>query len=249
MTTDILIVSVGKHFNYLKYCLRSIAKFASGFGQVRLVVPGVDFEAAVNLVRENCPTAHVTCGDEWPGKGFLWHEYIVTTAPEHCPGADFILHMDSDCVFTEPVKPEDYFIEGKPILMYASFDWLVPQQGNLLNWKVAAQNALGFEVTQETMRRHPAVHYRKTYAKTKDCIEDHHDTSLAAYIMQQKESFPQSYAEFPTLGAVAWKFFPRDYFWWDQEINGFPRPKLMQAWSHREVTNEDMTLYKDLGIA
>lgn len=249
MTTDIFIVTFRRDFKYLQYCLKSIEKFATGF-RVVVLVPGEDFEEAVLLARL-CPNVQIAIrtGDEWIGKGFLWHMAQIMHAPQFCPKADFILHMDPDCIFTEPVTPEDYFVNGKPVLMYASYDWLVPQQMNLLNWKVACQNALGFEVKNEFMRRHPAVHYRKVYQAAQQAIEEHHRCPMDEYIQKQKNSFPQSFAEYPTLGAVAWKFFRKDYHWINQETHEFPPSKLKQLWSHREPTPEDMALFKQIGIA
>lgn len=252
MRTDLFICTYRRDFQYLRYCLRSIEKFARGFGSVVIGVPGQDFDLATALIAPGSEDGKVPIsvrtGDEWPGKGFLWHESQIMRSPEWCPQADYIAHMDADCVFTEPVKPEDYFVEGKPVLVYAPYAWLVPQQENLINWKVATQNALGFPVEHEFMRRHPAVHLVKTYIKSQLCITDHHRRPMDDYIREQKDSFPQTFAEFNTLGAVAWKFFHDDYHWINQEKEPLPHSKLYQCWSHRAPTEQDMTLFKDLGL-
>lgn len=247
MNVSLFIVTYRKDFGYLKYCLRSIAKFATGFDPV-LLIPNRDFDVAVSLVRDNCPSCRVISGDEWPGKGFLWHEAQIVRSDEWCPGADLIAHMDADCIFTEPCTPDAYIKDGKPIMVYATYTWLYTQQANLINWKVAAQNALGFEVEHEFMRRHPSVHIRDVYAKTRELIAEHNKIPVDDYIKDQKNSFPQSFAEFPTIGAVAWKHFNERYHWINQETDPWPANPMRQSWSHREPTADDLEAFRKLGL-
>lgn len=249
MRCEIFIVSCAKHFDWLEYCLKSISKFASGFSGVTLLVPEDQRPLALERgFEKDCGLTCCLplCGPEWPDKGMLWHMAQVMNADEWCPQADFILHTDSDCVFSEPVTPEDYFVNGKPVLMHASFEWLAKQQANLMMWKVAAEKALGWRVTEEIMRRHPAVHYRKVYAKTRECIERHTKMSCDDFIRSGENRFPQSVAEFPTLGAVAWKHFHGDYAWRNQETQGFPPSKLVQFWGHQtpEIPQEPIYMGK-----
>jgi hypothetical protein len=235
-TIDILIVSFAGHFPWLRYALKSIEKFATGFRQVKVLIPSEDLAAMNPILSEFSEhkgiPIRVQCFQDWPGKGFLRHEHVIMCSDEFTD-ADFVCHIDSDCMFTEPVTPDDYFVNGKPVLVHASFHWLVTeQQANLGMWQVAVERAVGWITTEETMRRHPAVHYRKTYQKARECIEAHTMKPCADYIWACENSFPQSFAEFPTLGAVAWKFFHEDYHWLNQEKGEWPHGKLTQFWSH-----------------
>lgn len=236
MNVEIFIVSCAKHYGWLNYCLRSIEKFATGFSGVTILVPcGQEEELAQltkDIVRPEGWLKH-RCGQEWPEKGMLWHMAQIMRADEWCPEADFILHTDSDCLFTDLVSPKDYFVDSKPVLMHASFDWLInTQQANLIAWQRAAEAALGWKVYDETMRRHPAVHPRKLYSKARGCIEAHTKMPCDDYIKSCENGFPQTFAEFPTLGAVALKFFPADYHWIDQQTQPFPIGKIAQFWTH-----------------
>lgn len=235
MKTDILIVTYAKDFPWLEYCLQSIGKFARGFSMVTILVPDEDYVRARSLAtKHDLPfKAHVVAGKEWAAAGMVWHMAQIMRADEWCPEADFILHLDPDCIFTEPVAPQDYLKDGRPILMHASFHWLITcQQANLRMWKEAAERALGWEVTEETMRRHPAVHYRWLYKKAREYIEKHTGQPCDDYIRSCRNEFPQGFAEFPTLGAVAWRHHHADYAWINQERDPFPDSKLVQFWSH-----------------
>jgi hypothetical protein len=251
MTTDIQIVSCAKHFPRLKYCLRSIDRFAKGFRQVKLLVPHEDLTALTALLSEFSTSTNIEIRiktyDDWPGKGFLRHEHVIMCSDQFSD-ADFILHFDSDCVFTAPITPEDYMIADKPVLMYASYHWLVTsQQANLGMWQATVQNAIGGTSVNEFMRRHPAIHHRKTYAKARECIQAHTGKDPADYIKSCEEAFPQGFCEFNTLGEVAWRHFPPgDYRFWNQETEGFIKPNnVVQFWSHGSPDQPQKPYYKD----
>lgn len=247
---DILIVSCAKHFPWLKYCLQSITRFAAGFRQVKVLIPDGDLTAINSLLAEFANYAgipiRIQCFQDWPGKGFLRHEHVIMCADEFTD-ADFILHFDSDCVFTQPFTPEDFFIDGKPVLMHATYHWLVTsQQANLGMWKECVEKAIGGDSTHEFMRRHPAVHYRKTYKMAREAIEFHTKKSCADYIASCREEFPQTFCEFNTLGEIAWRFFRGDYRWWNQETEGFIKPHfVVQFWSHASPDQPQKPYFKD----
>lgn len=248
MNTEILIVSYKRDFRYLKYCLRSIAKFATGFS-TRLVVPNQDFEEAVELARHHDPNACVVSGDEWPGKGMLWHMYVIMCADEWCPTADVICHMDSDCVFMEPVTPDEYVKNGKPLLLYESFASLGPKAEEIMKWQVCTRNNLPFEPLYETMRRHPEVYGRKLYARARTLMQQKTGKTVEQYMREQVNEFPQTFCEHVTLGNVAIHEFPDDYEFYDLAKNPWPKSKLHQGWSHREPTSEDKDLWHVIGVA
>lgn len=250
MTCAIFIVSCAKHFAWLEYCLKSIAKYATGFSEVVLALPAQEPLGDVNEMIDRChvPVLRLHLEAEWPDKGMLWHEWMIVKSDLLCPDADLVLHMDSDCVFTEPVTPADYMVGVKPVLMYAGYDWLCRQQENIRNWQIAVEKAIGGPVENEFMRRHPAVHCRDVYLMTRNAISDHTKQAADRYIYSCKNEFPQGFAEFPTLGEVAWRKFRDHYHWINQETEGFPASKLRQFWSHRQPNAEDLEAMKQLGL-
>lgn len=255
MNTEILIVSCAKHFNHLQYALRSIQKFARGFSACRIVIPRVDMGKFDDMVLAFPPDFKngfpiiVDGFDEWPDKGMVHHMHIIMHSDQYCPDADFVLHFDSDCVFTELVTPEDYFFNCKPVLMYADFGWLCTQvQGNLIMWQEAALNAIGPPIEIETMRRHPAVHYRELYPLARDAMEKHTGKGVVEFMMERRNTFPQDFCEYVTLGNVAHRTMRDKYHWIDQRTQGFPPSKLNQSWSHADPSPENMELYRKLGL-
>lgn len=245
MKVSIHIVSFTKHFNWLRYCLKSIEKYATGFHEVSVWVPNDDVGEMQILEQgyKGVVPLRVTGYEDWPGKGMLKHMCLIFRADECCPESDYILHTDSDCIFIEPVTPEDYFVGGKPVLMYGRYDWVCKIEPGIRMWQQATHAALGWTPEMETMRRHPAVHPRETYLATRQCIERNTGKILDDYIKAGENSFPQSVAEFPTLGAYAWKFLSQRYHWINQETDPRPKDKILQFWSHAADFNAPMDIW------
>lgn len=191
--------------------------------------------------------------EEWENKGMLHHEYKVITADIDCPNADYILHLDSDCIFTSKTNVENFFENNKPILYYSSFENLVILDSNIINWKYAVENALGWSPDYEFMRSRFLTYKRTLYPKVRELIENHTKQSVDEYVKKQRNEYPQTFAEYPTLGEVAWKFLHDDYFWINvdrhEHLKFMERDKkIRQMWSHGPPTNEDVEILNKLGL-
>ena len=172
---------------------------------------------------------------------------------EHFPEADVIFHVDADCVFASDCTPDDWLPGGKVLLPFTDFHRfldrpLVPDEdktfmgftGKRIDfdrgqyfWKFAADFALGFPVERETMAWMPIAHVREVYAKTREVIESRFRKSFDSYVRSCRNSFPQAFAEFNTLGGVAHRFFQDRYQWQDVTTQGYPfAGKVVQCWSH-----------------
>ena len=228
--TEIFIVTYKKDAIWLKHCLRSIKKFASGFSGTTVVCPTRDI-TDIEPVCGHLPGTTIKTFDEVEGKGMLHHMAIKCMADQFCD-AQYILHTDSDCIFIEPVTPADYFVDGKPVLLKEHFDRFREKHAGVLKWKVCAEDALGFEVTHETMRRHPAVHPRWLYPLVRTRVENVHKRPFLDYVLSKQNAYPQTFTEFPTLGGFALAMHPDKYHWIDTGEVLPPKDKLAQFWSH-----------------
>lgn len=250
MNHTIFVVTYRKDFEYLKYCLKSYEKFCDGYEDLVLVVPGYDFDAAVELARQNVnkPVA-VRSGEEWPNRGMLWAMTQKCRADEWCPRADIIHHIDADCVFTEPVTPLEYMRDGKPLLLYESFVSL-NKKGiyECDKWKVATEACLPFGIERECMRCHPEVYQRDVYAMTRRLVEQKTGKPFDEYVGSGPNSYPQQFCEHNALGNVALHCFPERYSAYNLEHEPWRKQKLRQAWSHRAPTPDDLKLWQELGL-
>lgn len=254
MNTEILIISCAKHFNHLVYAIRSIEKFARGFSKVSVVLPRQDLDPFMDVMGKVTPqdgSCLITAQgfDEWPGQGMLHHMHIIMHADQYCPEAHFVLHFDSDWVFTGPVTPDDFMVNGKPLIMYATFAWLCLEHPEVAPWHDATVNAIGAPVLYETMRWPQLIYRRELYPAARAVIENYTGKGMVEFMRAQKNEFPQSFCEYVTLGNVAWRFHRERYSWRNQETEGFPERKVYQSWSHAPPSSEAMNLYQKIGIA
>jgi hypothetical protein len=236
MNVDILMVTFCRDLEFAEYSMRSVRKFTSGFRDNICVVPTQDGE----MYREMAEPLGFTVKtfDEWPGKGFLHHEAIICEGDVWCPGADAILHIDGDCLFTGNVNAMDYFHNGRPILYRERFEDF-KKHPNRYGWKACIKSATGIDAEWETMVRHPSVHIPKTYQATREMIAAHTGKDCKEFIRSCRNTYPQTFAEFPTLGAVAIEKCPDDYCFVDVG-QGIPIPK----W---DKTNDKMKAFWSVG--
>lgn len=203
---EIVIVTFVRDFSYLEYCLKSIDKFATGFEVVTILIPQKDLAQMLEpSFRWNIKhPVRIKTFDEWPGAGFLHHMFAVMTTDDWKTGkSGYCAHIDADCVFTEPVTPQDYMRDGKPMLRYEEFDSLCARHPAHMEWFNCTSQCLPFPVKYETMRAHPAVYHVDTYARARERIREKTGEEVDTYIRRQKNSYPQTFCEFVTLGNVA----------------------------------------------
>lgn len=231
-TTHIFVVTYYKDAEWLKCCLKSIFKFGVGFDGVTVAYPKRDRD----IIRPICVTFGAIAREfeEIEGKGHLHQNAIKCMADIFCPSADFILHTDCDCLFDQPLVPADYFQDSKPVLLIEDFERMKPVGNEATGylWKAPTEKALGMKCQYETMRRHPAVHYRATYQAMRKHVETIHGTSFIDYVMAQNPKFPYGFCEFCALGCYAHHFMYGKYYWIDVGTQERPKDKLVQLWSH-----------------
>jgi hypothetical protein len=233
MKTSILIVTYLKDRPYLELNLRSIQKFATGFHDVAVLVPQEEYDGFKDLTGRyqislvyyprSCP----------PNKWHLMHQLQKCRADSWCPDADFVLHTDSDCMFIEPVTPEDYFVAGNPVMVYTEYSRLKEK----VPWQPIVTAALKNRVSHEFMRRHPQVNPIGVYPALRDHIDKVHHTQFDHFVMSRKPDFPWGFTEHNVIGAFAFSDpeFHKQYHWHDTTEYGMPKEKLIQFWSHSPV--------------
>jgi hypothetical protein len=235
---SMLWVTYGRDLQFFKWSLLSVQKFCTGFCEHVVVVPSCDVASfqAFNGMVDNF---RVVGFDECPGKGMLHHEALIMSADKFCTG-DYVLHVDADVIFWEPTKPEDYFVDGKPVLYRELFENFRTKHPLRYGWKYCVIDALGIDPEFEVMVRHPAIHPIWLYRFCRDAVEAHTQRDFMEYMLAGKNDFPQSRAEFPTLGAYAYTYHPAKYHWVDFTVtdpNGayiyeHGRDKCIAFWSH-----------------
>jgi hypothetical protein len=205
MNVDIFIRSYYKDLQWLGYCLRSIEKYTRGFRKTILVVPKSSAERLIRSGLDRCVQTHI-CEDF--ADDYLGQQVTKLHADQYSD-ADFICHVDSDCLFHRPVVPDEFFSEdGKlviPMTSYRSF----PQE---IGWQRISERFMCREVEYDFMRRQPFIFPRWIYEEIRDHAILLHNESLYDYVRSQP---PRGFAEYNALGAFAY-YFHRDEFIWNE---------------------------------
>lgn len=259
MKTWLNYTTFTRDLEWTRYSLESFKKYCTGFSGVTIVVPFWDVNKFLQFERYSTPECPVLIKDflEYPSKGFVHHLAMKCYADVFSPKADFIMHMDPDCLFTEPQTPESYLKKWAsstcnntgqemsswiPDLVVEPYEVLKTIHPARYHWKSVTEEALKFDVTHETMCRHPAVHHKWLYKAVREHIEAQHTTPFYDFVIKQKNQYPQGFGEFNTLGAYALKHHRYAYNVIDRGDKGAaadPKPLIKQLWSYTGVSAKD----------
>jgi hypothetical protein len=145
--------------------------------------------------------------------------------------SEYVLYVDSDCVFTEPTDlSKRLFYNGKPVIYKTKYD----QVGAALCWKEPTEKAINKAVEYEYMRRLPLLYKSETIKDLRDYLELIHGRPLETQILSRPF---RSYSEFNVLGAFADAFYKEDYHFHDTDYGVEPN-FMHQDWSWGGLTPE-----------
>jgi len=233
---DIFIKSYPGDYEWLKYCLRSIDKLATGFRRIVLIVPQVN-EAWMcqpgmgNLlsIPLNAPLNVKDVRE--PENGYLFQQVCKLNADKYTD-ADFVLFMDSDCVFTRPVTPETFMRNGKPIWLMTPLDKARRDQREA--WVPVMTKWMNKVPEYEFMRRHPFMFPHWFFDKIRGFCAQQHNQALDGYIMRQPG---RAFSEFNCAGFLAYEHFRDRFSWLNTETDEVPSATILQKWSPGGLTD------------
>ena len=217
MSASIFIKTWLGDLPWLPYCLRSIQKYASGFDEIVVVTDQSCYDVTLKIVDDSI----LLSVDDW-SNGYIQQQWIKLIA-DRFTHSDYILFVDSDCIFHSNFSPASFMREDKPVLMKTKYGNL----GGAEVWKGITEEFVGFEVNYEYMRRLPWMYkasslsnFRNSYPHT-----EQHLKSLAS----------RSFSEFNALGAYIDKYENDQYYITDTEV-WMPESVGKQYWSWGGIT-------------
>jgi len=227
LSCDIFIRTYPADYAWLNACLRSISKYALGFRKVWIVSP-----------QEN-PFAGLLDGSyEWKQvneeteDGYLAqqiHKLYADVLTDY--QADYILHIDSDTLFTRPVTPSDFLFQCDQVR------WLyTPYNAIQTPWQPITEKFMGEPVENEFMRRFPIMVPRWLYPRLREFCHRKHGLIISDYIRNQPF---RAFSEFNALGAYAWKNHHDRFVWVNtlgeaempMELREKPFARQFQSWN------------------
>lgn len=203
MICDIFIRSYHKDFEWLNYCLRSIRTYCRGFRRVILVVPGSSAPKLGNL-RQFADQIFCCCEyrDDYLG------QQVTKIYADEYTDAEYICHIDSDCMFWRRICPEELIPDSRPRLACTPYSEL---PGDMV-WKRITEKFLAHRLEYNFMRRQPLVFPRWLYFELRNYAQRLHSLSIEEYVISQP---PRGFSEFNALAAYAF-LFHRNAFTWER---------------------------------
>lgn len=226
MRTAIFIRSYHGDFKWLRYCLASIKKYAFEFTEVCLVVP-ISSKRALKTSKLITDEKVFYCRDY--ANDYLGQQVTKLDAWRYTD-CERILFIDSDTVFITGVLP-DYFLKGSKIWMYKT-PYREDLIGQAMCWKSRTEEAVGFPVEFEYMRRFPLMYWRSTLEAAVKYVEAIHG-DLEKYIISKPGN---DFSEFNLIGAYAERFEVDKYLFIDTTKEPLVPTVAKQYWSWGGIT-------------
>ncbi len=241
MTCSILIKSFPKDFGWLSYCLKSIHKFATGFSEVVVIIPD---DSDLPLTAERLVKIHEpgpsAASPSNHGSGYAYQQVVKMNADKYCQ-SDFILHIDSDTIFIQPVHafdsivgPSPFITDDKPLWLMTPFKDILPTDKNLNAHVESMRRFSGVDPEFEYMRRMGQMIPRWAYGCFREFCLAKHNQTFEQYAMAQ--GF-RGISEFNLMGHFLHREFPNFIQFHDTRF-GIPDSVVMQSWSWNGITPE-----------
>ena len=221
VSCDLLIRSYWKDLAWLELCLASIRRFCRGFRRVILVLPGSSRPWWRRSAIGEAELQLVFCGEY--GDDYLGQQ-VTKLKADHYSDADFICHVDADCIFTRPCTPAHLIVAGRPRVVVrgeAAADRHWP-------WREPTERFLGWPVRDDFMQQPPFVFPRWLYRELREFSINTHHLDLETYVLSQP---PRGFSEFNVLAAYAFRYHHDGFLWLDQQRRQLDPPVCRWYWS------------------
>lgn len=221
---NIFIRTYKNDLQWLQYCLKSIHKYVTGFNEIVVCIP----EDQAHLLKDFNLKNVVICPAY--SDDYLGQQISKLNADLYCE-SDYVMYVDSDCVFTRPFDCNELINNGNPVMYKTNYERL----GNAVAWKPITEKSLNKkDIEFEYMRRLPLMYRSETIADLREYMGLIHGVTMEQYVVSQPF---KEFSEFNTLGAFADFFCPEKYEFKNTD-DGVEENCLIQHYSWGGLTDE-----------
>ena len=218
---DVWIVSFERDYEWLRFCIRGIAKYFTGWRTLHIALPpsAPDPGVCLPFVRH----------DEAPGfkDGYICQQVTKLRAYRETD-AEWIAFLDSDHVAFELVDVADYFDGDRAQLWWRTWEEVaalpsVAEGGQGVTreagrWREIACRALGRWPDRFTLEFLPMIFHRRTLELACTKVAETHTTLMQSPTPLTLEDFARiqpwrEFSEFILLGNAAWLWHRDRYSW------------------------------------
>lgn len=237
---QIMMVTYHKDLPWFDLSMKCLRKHVTRFSGITVCVPERDKKLFRPYVIQY--GIHLASYDEVDGKGMLQHMGIMAMADEFVPKqVKFVAHIDADTMYKMATEPSDYFEDGKPVYMIRTYESLVDDRGvisDCAQWKPIVEEQIALPATHFTMCAFPFIFPIEFYSKYRKRIEYVHKKPMMEYLLEGRNSFPQSRVDFQAMGMFAYATMRERFHWIDIGVNHPRKDRHKSYWSHAGVRPE-----------
>ena len=204
-SVSIITITYDKELEFLKYNLKSIKKYCSGYKENVIVLD--DHENDCTETKKYLDSIgqkyYINTQAKNINKGYIRQQYIKLYSDLYVD-ADYICHVDTDSIFTDYNTPDMYFKDGIPVLNIQQ--WSKAPNTFFKRW---TYRTVGFVSDYNFMRMMPLIYPRELFYKLRAHIQ-----SKKGSIIDHLNSL-KTFSEYNALGAYAYKFNREMFHWID----------------------------------
>ena len=197
MYCAILIRTYRKDLEWLQCCLQAIERHAVGFSEVVVAIPApsrpwldrLELPSRVRIVEV------AAVADDYLG------QQATKLLADTFIDADFIAHVDADCLFSRRTHADELIAAGRPVVATRP----IAELGRHYAWRAPTEAFLGHGVELDYMQQPPFVYPRGLYAELRRHALDRFGEPIERYVTRQP---PRGFSEFNALGAWAYRHAP-----------------------------------------
>ncbi|SMF43084.1 hypothetical protein SAMN02982917_2184 [Azospirillum oryzae] len=221
MDCGIFIRTYYKDCERLEFTLRSIRKFCSGFSGVTVACPENSIDLVSAVTKSTGFDSPILCNHL--SNDFIGQQITKLNADKYCK-YDYICHIDSDCIFVRETNPSDLFLEGRPLMLMAPYNYFYGARHNV-PWQTITSKFVGRQVDYEFMRRFPLTYPRQMYIDLRDHFHNFHNYEINEV---WKHIWGDYFSEFNLMGAFSFYSDSKYHSFSDVTINGVPEVIVKQ---------------------
>jgi len=220
MNCALFVRSYWKDLGWLQFCLESVQRYCRGFSETVVVIPRSSEPWLRRVALPSVGRIEV-CSDY---RDDYLGQQVTKLMADTFTDADFICHVDSDCVFTRPTVPEDFIVDNRACIYRRPIGSLSRERP----WHAPTEKFLGWRVHHDFMYHPPFTFPRWLFPMVRQHAVAMHGVDLGAYVMRQP---PRGFSEFNVLGAFAWDRCRSSFVWMDAPVSPPADPQCRWYWS------------------
>ncbi len=222
MSYSIFIKTWKDDVKWLPFVLESINKYAIGYNEIVIVADRSCVDDVKSLPRI-LGFAKVIAVEDW-SNGYIQQQWVKLNADTFVR-SDYVLFVDSDCIFYDIFSEQTFMREGRPVLLKTKYGDL----GGAEVWQKITSDFVGFDVQYEYMRRLPWMYRTSTLTAFKNKYPN--------TLTHLQNLTTRNFSEFNALGAYIDRYENDKYYVSDTTV-WVPEPVAKQYWSWGGITSE-----------